>query len=694
MGFHNCIMNNLLLEILTEELPAAYIPVAARALGEITAKKLAEAGINHGAIRAYGTPRRLVMMVDGLPEKQEVRTRKVTGPPKKAGVAADGSFTNVALGFAKKHGLGPEALQTESTPKGEYLCVEVQEGGQNTADLFATLLPLAITSLPFPKTMRWGDGETRFARPLRGIVALLGEQRLSFSIENLRAGNTTLGHRFTSVGPVTISSATAYEQTMEKAGVTASPENRRISIEKQFDELAAQGLNPIRHAELMDEVCYLTENPVAVVGSFKEKYLELPRELLITVMMHHQRYFPVEGKDGALTNKFAAFSNIRCADMAPVRAGYERVLEARLSDARFFFDEDRKHPLTHFKQKLSGINYMKGLGTVADRVDRIAIIAAEIAKTICPSEVTQVIAAAELCKADLATQAVFEFPELQGIMGREYAKAEGIAANVAQAINQHYRPRFSGDGLPSTSIAACVALADKIETLTGCFALGMVPSGSEDPFSLRRHALGIIRILLAGTNVGLKRIVAAGIGALPNGLKASAAKTEADLTEFFASRIKGEFLQRGLTYDVIDSVLAAGFDALPDALMRCEALQAMKSEPYAEALSTTFRRAANISKDHHDTTVNEAALAEPVERALLAALKQCAVKALPLKTAKDYAGVLREIAGIRGAVDAFFDGVMVNDSDEVKKRNRLGLLRQAANLFGDVADFSKLVFKE
>ncbi len=687
-------MNNLLLEVLTEELPAGYIPVAARALGEITAKKLAEAGIPHTPIRTYGTPRRLVMMVDGLPEKQEVRTRKVSGPPKKAGVAADGGFTNVALGFAKKHGLGPDALKTESTPKGEYLYVEVQEGGQNTVELFASLLPQAITSLPFPKTMRWGNGETRFARPLRGIVALLGKQQLSFNIENLQSSNTTLGHRFTSTGPVTIASPADYEPIMEKAGVIADPEKRRASIEKQFAELAAQGLNPIRHVELMEEVCYLTENPVAVVGSFKEKYLELPRELLVTVMMHHQRYFPVEDKNGALTNKFVAFSNIRCADISPVRAGYERVLEARLSDARFFFDEDRKHPLTHFKQKLSGINYMKGLGTVADKVDRVAVIAADIAKTICPSEVTQVIAAAELCKADLATQAVFEFPELQGIMGREYAKAEGINGVVAQAIDEHYRPRFSGDSLPSTPVATCVALADKIDTLAGCFALGMIPSGSEDPFSLRRHALGIIRILMSGASAGLKQVITAGTCALPNGLKANAAKAEADLAEFFAGRIKGEFQQRGLTYDVIDAVLAAGFDALPDALARCEALQAMKSEPYAEALSTTFRRAANISKDHLDAAVNETALAEPVEKALLAALKQCAAKAFPLKAAKDYAGVLQEIAGIRGAVDAFFDGVMVNDSDEVKKRNRLGLLRQAANLFGDVADFSKLVFKE
>ena len=687
-------MNNLLLEVFTEELPAAYIPAAARALGEITAKKLAEAGIGHGAIRAYGTPRRIVMMVDGLPEKQETRSRKVAGPPKKAAVAADGSFTNVALGFAKKHGVGPEALKTETTPKGEYLYVEVMEGGQNTADLFATLLPQAITSLPFPKTMRWGNGETRFARPLRGIVALLGERRLSFSIEDLHAGDATLGHRFTSSGPVTITSPAAYERILEQAGVIADPEKRRASIVRQFDELAAQGLNPIRHADLMEEVCYLTENPVAVVGSFKEKYLELPRELLITVMMRHQRYFPVETRDGALASKFVAFSNIRCADMAHVRAGYERVLEARLSDARFFFDEDRKHPLTHFKQKLSGINYMKGLGTVADKVDRVAVIAAEIAKAICPGEMTQVIAAAELCKADLATQIVFEFPELQGIMGREYAKAEGIAASVARTVDEHYLPRFSGDALPSTPVATCVALADKIEALAGCFALGLVPTGSEDPFSLRRHALGIIRILLAGANVGLKQIVAAGIGALPNGLKANAAKAEADLTEFFAGRIKGEFLQRRLTYDVIDSVLAAGFDALPDALARCEALQNMKSEPYAEALSTTFRRAANISKEHPATAVDEAALTEPVEKELLAALQRCAAKALPLKAAKDYAGVLRETAGIRGAVDAFFDGVMVNDGDELKKRNRLGLLRRVTNLFGDIADFSKLAFKE
>lgn len=695
-------MNTLFFEIITEEIPASYILPALRALGEITGKKLAEAGLEHGEIKTFGTPRRMAITVAGVPARQAARSRKVSGPPKKSAVAPDGSFTNVAIGFAKKYGVGPEKLQTENTPKGEYLYLMVEDGGRDTKGILREILPSAVQSLPFPKTMRWGNGELRFARPIRALVALFGGEVVDFEIEGIKAGNMTLGHRFISAGSVAIGSPDGYEAALEKAGVTADPEKRKAAILRQFDEMEKSGVRPVRHGPLIEEVCNLTENPVAVTGSFKEKYLELPRELLTTVMMRHQRYFPVEDASGKLVNSFVAFSNIRCADMAPVRRGYERVLEARLSDARFFFDEDRKHPLEHFDQKLSGITYQKGLGTVKDKVERIIKISEMIANELInrnrltKSAFIDVVKVAELCKFDLATQMVFEFPELQGIMGREYAKASGENDAIARAIDEHYRPRFSGDALPSSDIAAIVALADKLDTICGCFALGLIPTGSQDPFALRRHALGVIRILEERQWASPGEWVAAAIEHLPDSLKKNKEGVRCDVMEFINARVKNELLGKGFAQDIVNAMMDAGFRAglysIKDSVARCEAMAEMKKLPHAEALATTFRRAANIVKDQKDNGFEEEELTEKAEKALLASLKEREKNVGPLLAKKDYAGALKEIAEIRGAVDAFFDGVMVMDKDMELRRRRLGILRRVTNLFADLADFSKLVF--
>jgi len=626
--------------------------------------------------------------------------KKLSGPPKKSAVAPDGSFTGVATGFAKKYGMEARELQLETTPKGEYFFLMVEETGRETAKIIEEILPQAILSLPYPKTMRWGDGEIRFARPIRSILALFGKATLQFSLGGLAAGNTTRGHRFLSKGLLTVASPEEYEAALAKAGVTVDPARRKQSILRQFDELDARlACRVIRDGELADEVCHLTENPVAVDGSFKESYLALPRELLIIVMKRHQRYFPVEDVGGKLTNRFVAFSNINCDDISAVRKGYERVLEARLSDARFFHDEDSKRPLAHFAQKLSGITYQKGLGTVADKVARVVNISCTLAPAICPTRETEVMAAAELCKADLSSQMVFEFPELQGIMGREYAKAQGIDSVVADAIDQHYRPRFSGDVLPETDVAVCVALADNIETIAGCFALEFIPTGSEDPFSLRRHALGIIRILLDKAPLSLAAIIEAGIQCLPDHLKPDQTKLRHELMEFFHGRIKNEFeARRGISHDVVDAVLGAGRNErlffLTNLFKLCDALRAMKAEPYAEALSITFRRAANIVKGQPASTeLNEALLTAKVEKELYNAYLEVEKKVTPLKEAKNYMEVLKTIAGIRSAVDGFFDGVMVMDKDNPRLMdNRIALLRKVTSLFEDMADFSKLVF--
>ncbi len=696
-------MAKFLLEIITEEVPASYVPVSIRALEETITKKLAELGLEHGTVASFATPRRIALKVDGLPEKQETRTKKISGPPKKSAVAPDGSFTGVAVGFAKKYGKAAEDLQLESTPKGEYFYLMVEETGKDTARLFEEILPQSILAIPFPKTMRWGNGEMRFARPLRSILAILGDATLAFSMDGLHAGNTTMGHRFLSHGKITVSSPDDYENLLEKAGVTAAPEKRKQSILRQFDELEKRHeCRAIRDEGLVEEVCYLTESPVAVLGSFKASHLILPRELLITVMKHHQRYFPVEDTSGKLTARFVSFSNTNCEDISIVRKGYERVLEARLSDARFFYDEDMKHPLEHFAQKLSGITYMKGLGTVADKVKRLVEIATKLASTICHEQKAEVIEAAKLCKADLSTQMIFEFPELQGIMGREYAKAQGVNGTVAEAMDQHYRPRFSGDALPETPVAACVALADKIDTICGCFAIGLIPSGSEDPFSLRRHALGVIRILIENTckaDISYTEVIQLGIGSLPPERLTNKQKLTNDIEDFFEERIKNEFkTNRGISFDVVEAVLgpSRGHENislyLPDLLSRCEALADMKKQPYAESLSTTFKRAANIVKGQPHFTFSEANLKEQVEIDLYDAFLATDKKVKPMKEAKDYLGALKEIAGIRSAVDKFFDGVMVMDSDPVKMETRVELLRRVTGLFADLADFSKLVF--
>lgn len=694
----------LLFEILAEEIPAGYIQPAARTICEFTAKKFAEAGIQHGKIFSFCTPRRLALIVEGLPEKQETRTKKVSGPPKKAAVAQDGSFTPVAVGFAAKHGKKPEELQTESTPKGEYLYLNVEETGRETARVAEEILRQAITAIQFKKTMRWGGGDLRFARPIRSVIAVFGKEVLDVSPEGLKSGNKTMGHRFMSSGAVTIGSADEYEAALEKADVVADPEKRKKMIETQFDELEKSGVIPVRDEGLAEEVCYLTEKPLAVTGSFKESYLDLPRELLVTVMKHHQRYFPAESPDGNLTNRFVAFSNTKCADMTNVRRGYERVLEARLSDARFFFDEDRKHPLEHFQKKLAGITYMKGLGTLADKVKRIRKTSENVARALQSKNgvdaqtVLDVETAAELCKFDLATQMVFEFPELQGIMGREYAKATGIPKPLAEAIDQHYKPRFAGDALPLTPVASIVALADKMDAICGCFALGMIPTGSEDPYSLRRHALGVIRILLdGGIKMPLAELITIGSQNLPGEMKADIGK----ITEFFAERIKTEFKERrGLAYDVVEAVLEAGKSNLflPDLLKISEALAEMKKLPYAQNLAITFRRAANITKGKEalvtgQTEINANFFQEIAEKELYNTCLELEKKVAPLKEKKEYGEALKEIADMRAHIDKFFDSVMVMDAGKPElMNNRIALLRKVTSLFGDMADFSKLVF--
>ena len=691
-------MGKLLLEIGTEEIPSSYIPDAINQIRSIAGNKLQILGVSSPeSILTFATPRRLTLLTESeLAEKTVASKKKVNGPPKKAAFDKDGNPTKAGIGFAKKYGKPVADIQVEDTPKGEYTYLEIEEGGEEATEVLKKILPEIISEIRFPKTMRWGAGELRFTRPIRSVLALLGGKTIKFSMEGIQSGNTTFGHRFTSNGTVTVDSPDNYQTLLEKAGVIVDPEKRIEIIKNSLEEAGKNaGASAVPDDDLVKTVCYLTENPVAVVGTFDEMYLDLPRELLITVMKHHQKYFAMEKDDGKLANSFVAFSNMDCADLSVVRKGYERVLEARLSDARFFFDEDRKHNLEHFAEKLSTVIYQKGLGTMADKTDRIKSIAAQIADAICPDKKSSVATAASLCKADLTTSMVYEFPELQGIMGREYAKAEGINSDVAQAIDEHYRPRFSGDELPTGDVATAVALADKIDTICGTFTLGRIPTGSEDPFALRRHANGIVRILLTeyGEELSLYKLVGKAISSLPKDVVKDINKVYRNIDAFLTNRIKSDFQSRGFSFDVIDAIVEAKPDYfLPDALNKCGALEEMKKEDYCENLSISFKRAANIVKNFSTIDVDETILDEAVEKELLASLKTCEKKSAALIKSGDFKNALKEIAKIRTPVDNFFDGVMVMVDDEKVKDNRLTILYRVVNLFKQVADFSKLVY--
>jgi glycyl-tRNA synthetase beta chain len=690
-------MKKILIEIGTEELPTSFVDPATTMFQRIMELRLDENHIEFGERTTYGTPRRLALIID-VDENRKTVMKKINGPPSKAAFDKDGKPTKTLLGFVKKYGIEPDAVKRESTPKGEYLYIETKEGGGRAFDTLEKILPEIISQISAnaPKTMRWGDGTVRFGRPIRSILALMDEQVLNFTLEGITSGNKTSGHRFLSDGPIEITSPDVYVKKLEEASVIVSREKREKEISTGIEAVAKKlGCTVIEDVELLYTVSHLTEYPVAVAGSFDESYLDLPRELLITVMKHHQKYFSLEKPKGKITNGFIAISNISCGDMATIRSGYERVLSARLSDARFFFDEDRKKSLDDFAKKLGGIAYQKGLGTIADKVERIKKIAVTIAGKYSSDNKEKTATAAHLCKADLSTSMVFEFPELQGIMGREYAIAEGIDGEVAVAIDDHYRPRFSGDELPSNDIGVCVALADKIDTICGFFALGKIPTGSEDPFSLRRHALGIIRILLASREgLLLSDLITEATAALPDELKKKTGEKELldSITAFFEGRLKAEFTSIGFSYDVVDAVLATGFSNLKDTRKRAEALEEMKKEDYSEALATTFKRAANIVKEHESSAVDESALGENAEKDLFRAVTERGKKITSLLESKNFPEALKEIAAIRPTLDNFFDSVMVMVEDDTMRMSRLGILRRVVNLFKGVADFSRLVF--
>lgn len=680
----------LLLEIGTEEVPAHVMPGIMSQLKENAAKTFEELRIEYKNIKTLGTPRRSALLVEGLAEQQADLSKENRGPAVNIAFDADGKPTKAAQGFARGQGVKPEELVT----KDGYVYAMVHEKGGQTVDLLGDTLKGLVDGLNFPNNMHWADLDYKFIRPLRWLVALYGQDVIDFKVANVKSGRTSRGHRFLSEGDFEIANAEDYVEACRKASIIVDQNERCEMIRQQIAEVAAaNGGQAEVNEDLLEEVLYLVEYPTALCGKFDEKYLALPAEAVITPMRDHQRYFPVL-KDGQLLPLFITIRNGGKEHLETVQHGNERVLRARLEDAQFFFDEDRKKTLEQHGEKLKTVVFQDGLGTIYDKALRLEVLAGYIADAIGANEQDKqdAVRAAKLAKADLVTGMVTEFTELQGVMGREYALLDGETKAVAQAIDEHYMPRFAGDSQPASVAGRIVSLADKIDTIVGTFSRGLIPTGSQDPFALRRQALGIVNMLKeAQYHISLSQLVAKAMELLKIADAGQQAKLQNDVADFMKLRLKNVLADAGIRYDVVDAVFVT-VDDIYGVFLRAQAVnEAVKQD--MEKNIQAFVRTGNIARKAEDVqaAVETGLLAEQVEKDLYKAYEDAASKVEKEIVAQDYAGAIATLSQLAAPIDAFFDGVMVMDKDEKIKNNRLGLLKLVDNLICQVADFSKIV---
>lgn len=693
-------MTELLIEFFSEEIPARMQARAADDLKRLVTDKLAANGLTFAKAEAHSTPRRLALVVDGLPERTaDVREEK-KGP-------RVGSPEQAVAGFLKSAGLDSlDQCEQRDTGKGVFYFAVTEKKGRETAEVLAEIIPAAMAELPWPKSMRWGTGTVRWVRPLHSIIALFGGRVLDGGYDiggtqgRVAFGNVTRGHRFLAPDAFTVESFADYKEKLRAAKVVLDREERKAKIKADSEALAkAQGLTLSPDDALLEEVAGLVEWPVVLMGGIDESFMDVPSEVLITSMRTHQKYFAVLDAEGRMAPRFIVVANTETLDGGKaVVAGNERVLRARLSDAKFFWDQDRKTKLEARVPALEKITFHAKLGTVAEKVTRVQLLAAEIARAI-GADSDAASRAALLCKADLVTEVVGEFPEVQGIMGRYYALGQGESADVANAIADHYKPLGPSDSCPTAPVSVSVALADKIDTLVGFFAIDEKPTGSKDPYALRRAALGVIRLVLEnGLRVKLSEVFAAAHGAYTVSGFAPAGSVGGDLMSFFADRLKVVLREQGVRHDLVDAVFAlGGEDDLVRLLARVKALQAFVGSDEGANLAAAYKRASNIvrieeKKDgaSFDQPVDADRLAQDEEKALFAALNEASATAKPLLDAEDFTGTMAALAKLRGPVDAFFDKVTVNAEDKDLRANRLRLLTQIRTTLNAVADFSKI----
>jgi len=682
---------DLLFELRTEELPPRTLKGLSTALTDAMVKGLGAAGIAHGEVHGFATPRRLAVLIKSCASSAADRRVERRGPPVSSAFGADGAPTQAAAAFARNCGVPVDDLERLTTDKGAWLVFRGTEHGAATTALIGGIIAQAIAALPIARRMRWGAHPAEFVRPVHGVVLLFGDDVVPVEVLGLMSDRITFGHRFHAPRPLSLRSPKSYERRLRSAKVIADFAARREVIRAGVAAAAAaDGGRALIEEALLDEVTALVEWPVPILGRFEPRFLALPREVVIATIQDHQRYFAIEGRDGRLSGGFVTVSNIESRDPAKVREGNERVVRPRLSDAAFFWEQDRKVPLETYAAQLSGVTFQTRLGSYAQKAQRLKSLAQLIGERIAAG--SDVGRAAELAKADLMTAMVGEFPELQGIMGRYYAEAEGYPQELALALEEHYRPRYAGDVLPLTKTGQALALADKIDTLVGIFAIEQRPTGARDPFGLRRAALGVLRILLeCGLDLNLAELLAASAAAQP----VQRSGTVDEVHDFIIERLRGLLIERadGASAEMIDAVLARRLESPLDAVARLQALKDFLLLPDAGVLTALNKRITNIlRKAEVDqlAAVQPAVLAEPAERELHRALAALGGEVGGALAAREYARALLALLALRRPIDEFFESVMVMDQDADRRTNRLALLRDVRKLLGGVADLSRL----
>ena len=685
----------LAFEIGTEELPAFDLHAATLKLGGLMEKALSGARISFEEVSVFTTPRRLITIVCGLPESTEESVEEFRGPSVKIAFDEEGNPTKAALGFARGKGVDASALERRDENGTEYVWAVKRTPAQATADLLPAILTGLITAIPWPKTQRWGSRHEQFSRPVRWLLALLDDEVVPVEFAGLASGRITRGHRFLAPGPHEVANAADLIGILRGAKVVPSEEEREASIRAQVAEIEKKtGLVAELPAKTMEEVVNLTEFPTVMVGAFDELFLAVPKEITVDAMLMHQRYFPLFNADGTLSNKFLITSNGNPAFEANIVDGNQRVVAARLYDAKFFYDEDLRRPLEDYVERLDTVVFQEQLGTVRAKTARVEKLAEHLSAdaALSSQDAADAARAAHLCKADLVTGAVVEFTSVQGIMGSYYAAAAGETDQVARAIADHYRPRFAGDELPASTVGKVVAMADKLDTICGLFAVDQGPTGSSDPFALRRAALGIIAILEDGLPVSLMGAIDRALDSYEaEGLSFDRAAVRAAVIEFFVTRTRVMLRDSGCESDAIDAVLAAGVAEPAEILRRVRSLEdARNNAPDTfNDLATAYARANNLRDASLGTEVDEGLINE-VEHALFCAVVQAEDRVARALEADDYQAALSELAGLRKPVDMFFERIMVMDEDQKLRENRLRLLNRFVGVFQGVADFGKM----
>ncbi|MFB5677280.1 glycine--tRNA ligase subunit beta [Paenibacillus terreus] len=688
---------DLLFEIGLEEVPARFIPAAIAQLKERMTQWLDGSRIAHGVVEGYATPRRLAVLVRDVAEKQEDVQEEVKGPSRKIAQDEQGNWSKAALGFARSQGVDPEQFTFKELGGVEYIYATKSSVGVPTSEVLAEGLTGILHAMTFPKFMRWASYDFKFVRPIRWLVAMYGTDVIGLEIAGVKAGNVTRGHRFLGQD-AEIAEPAAYVETLRGQHVIADIEERQRMILEQIEALAAEKEWKIAvKDDLLEEVLFLVETPTVLFGTFDPSFLSIPQEVLITSMREHQRYFPVLDDKGELLPYFVTVRNGGKDSLDVIAKGNEKVLRARLSDAKFFYEEDQKLEIKDAVSKLESIVFHEELGTVGDKVRRVRRIADMLAQKLgAPADTVESVSrAADICKFDLVTQMVYEFPELQGVMGEDYARKAGEKEEVAKAVFEHYQPRFAGDDAPSTLAGAIVSIADKLDTITGCFSIGIIPTGSQDPYALRRQAAGIVQIVLErGLSVGLSDLFGIALDIHQNygNMKRSSEEVRKDLYEFFGLRVK-KLLSESLRYDVVDAVLSAGYDDVASVVARGSAL--MDAVQTGEAFKNTvesFNRVGNLAAKAVHASVNPEVFAESEEKNLYAAWQDVHQPYLDALSRRQAAEALALAGQLTGAVTSFFDSVMVMAEDEGVRNNRLALLAAIQGDLKQFADFSKLVW--